>query len=150
MTSHAQPRGFTLIELVVAMVIIGILTAIAIPSYTAYVQRSARGEARGQLLEASIWLERVRTETGRYDIAAAPGTQALPLPLRCAPRNTTGVGCRDYNVGIAAVNAVSYQLQAVPVAGSRMAGDECGNLQLDNAGLRARTGTGQFDLCWTR
>lgn len=150
MKPRHRPAGFTLIEVAIAMVVIAILTAIAIPNYTAYIARSARSDARGQLLEASIWLERVRTETGRYDIAAAPGTQALPLALRCAPRNATGVGCRDYNIGFAAVNGVAYQLQAVPVGGGRMAGDTCGTYQLDNTGARNRTGTGPFDLCWGR
>lgn len=149
MTS-VRERGFTLMEIIIAMVIIGILTAIAIPNYTAYVLRSARADARAQLLEAAIWLERTRTETGRYDLQAAPGTQNLPLALRCAPRNATGVGCRDYNIGFAAINGVAWQLQAVPVAGSRMAGDACGNLQLDNTGLRDRTGAANFDLCWAR
>ena len=71
--------GFTLIELMVTMAIIAILTAIAIPNYAVYIQRSSRGEARGQLLEVATWMERWRTERGRYDDPASAGN---PPPTR--------------------------------------------------------------------
>ena len=63
--SERRQLGFTLMELIITMVIIGILTAVAIPNYTAYIIRSNRAEARGQLLEMSTWMERWRTERGR-------------------------------------------------------------------------------------
>ena len=50
------------------MVIVGILTAIAIPSYWAYVARSNRSEARSQLLIAANWVERWRTQSGSYQV----------------------------------------------------------------------------------
>ena len=78
-------RGFTLMELIITMVIIGILTAIAIPNYTAYIQRSNRSDARNALLEAAAWMERWRTQTGVYrqctgyaDSGAAPAVYSSP------------------------------------------------------------------------
>jgi type IV pilus assembly protein PilE len=150
---RARHSGFTLMELIIAMVIIGILTAIAIPSYTAYIQRSNRAEARHAVLEASVWMERFRTERGSYDNPAGSGAQTLPVAMQCSPRNTTGTGtCRDYNVQVQAVNVVSYTLQAVPVVGGRMATDVCGNLSIDQTGLKQFTagpGASQ-DVCWNR
>ncbi len=70
-------RGFTLMELIIAMVIIGILTAIAIPNYTAYIQRSNRAEARNALLEAARgWSGGERSEGFMATLRATPTTRA--------------------------------------------------------------------------
>jgi type IV pilus assembly protein PilE len=144
-------RGFTLLELLIATLLVGVLAAIALPSYTAYIQRSARSEARGQLLEAALWIERERVQFGRYDRPLAAGTQVLPVVLQCSPRDPAGAGsCRDYSIGFEAVDVAAYVLRAVPVAGGRMAADECGLFRLDHTGLRTHTGRGTVDLCLNR
>lgn len=144
-------RGFTLLEILITTLLVGVLAAIALPSYSEYVRRSARTEARGQLLEAALWIERERVQFGRYDRPLAAGTQILPVALRCSPRNTTGAGrCRDYDIGFEAVDVATYVLRAVPVAGGRMASDECGLFRLDHTGLRTHTGQGTADRCLNR
>ena len=71
-------------ELIIAMVIIGILTAIAIPNYTAYIQRSNRREARNQLLEMRPGWNGGGRERGRYD---NPGNINNPPPSPPFPAN---------------------------------------------------------------
>lgn len=151
MSPRMRDRGFTLMELIIAMTIVGILTAIAIPSYTAYIQRSARTEARAHLLEAAVWAERQRVQFGRFDNPLAAGTQTLPLALQCSPRNATGAGtCTDYDLTFEAVDAVSFTLRAAPVAGGRMATDECGTFRIDQTGLRTHSGAGTVATCLNR
>jgi type IV pilus assembly protein PilE len=146
-----RQRGFTLMELIIAMTIVGILTAIAIPSYTAYIQRAARAEARAHLLEAAVWAERQRVQFGRFDNALAPGTQTLPVGLQCSPRNTTGTGtCTDYDINFEAVAAATFTLRAVPVAGGRMAADECGTFRIDETARRTHSGAGTVAACLNR
>lgn len=146
-----KARGFTLVEVLVVMAILALLTAVALPNYTAYIQRSARSQARGQLLEAAQWVERQRTQFGRYDNPLAAGTQTLPLGLQCSPTNATGAGtCRDYTLSFLAVNVATFTLQAVPVAGGPMATDGCANFQVDQTGLRTHTGPATVEVCLGR
>ena len=54
----ANQRGFTLIELMIVIAIVGILAAVAYPSYAEYIRRGHRAEARAALLQGAQWMER--------------------------------------------------------------------------------------------
>ena len=137
-------RGFTLMEVIIAMVIIGILTAIAIPNYTAYIARSNRSEARAGLLEATNWMERWRTERGRYDDPANVGNPPPGFPWAQIPRT----GTAKYTVAVVAT-AATYTITAT--ATGTMAGDPCTTLSINQTGQRAFTGaTGSQEVCWNR
>jgi type IV pilus assembly protein PilE len=142
----AAARGFTLMEVIVAMVIIGILTAIAIPNYTAYIQRSNRSDARSTLLEATSWMERWRTENGRYDNPLSAGNPPPGFPFAQVP----AVGTAKYNVVVATPNAVTYTITATAVG--VMAGDICTTLTVNQTGQRGFTtgGGGTQEICWGR
>jgi type IV pilus assembly protein PilE len=138
--------GFTLIEMMITMAVIAILTAIAIPSYTVYIQRSNRSEARGQMLEGATWMERWRTERGRYDDPASAGNPPPTFPA--ALQQSPSTGGAKYNIAVAAT-AVTYTITATPTGS--MAGDVCGNLVINQTGQRLFTGGGGTqDLCWNR
>ncbi len=143
MTGPSGQRGFTLLEVLITMVVVAILTAIAIPAYGEYVRRGHRAEARAALIQASQFMERVRTERNSY----RPGGSAPTLPVDLASLPRTGTA--RYTLHLQTNTATQYTLEARP-AGS-MAADRCGNLRLDNTGLRTFTGTaGSMDLCWER
>jgi type IV pilus assembly protein PilE len=133
-------RGFTLIEMATVMVVIAILTAIAIPNYTAYVARSNRSEARSQLLMAANWVERWRTQQGSYLGAALPAPALTQSPAQGTPK---------YTIALTNLTAITYTIEATPVGS--MAGDICNLLRIDQTGLRTFTGGGGTqDLCWSR
>lgn len=146
---RAGMRGFTLTELLIAVAIVGILSAIAIPSYTNSVVKSKRRASAVCLSSFATQMERYYTTNLRYCVDAnADGTCDSPdfvLPaLECASAANTG---RDYSY-TATVTLTTYTLQATPntTQAGRDAG--CGTLTLNQTGTKAVSGTAGNTYCW--
>lgn len=84
-TAWPHCRGFSLIELLIAMTVVSILAAIALPAYQGYLQQGRRYEAQQQLLEQALALERIYTQQGRYPDTFDPPFQHGFLPVQLQP-----------------------------------------------------------------
>lgn len=134
-----RQSGFTLIELMIVVAIIGILAAIAYPAYQQYVLRANRGEAQAILSETAQLMERRFTTCGTYSINATCAAVAAPTSA-VQPVGATG-GAVRYNISIGPT-ATTYTLTAAPTGGQTS--DTCGTLTLTNTGGQTPATVG----CW--
>jgi type IV pilus assembly protein PilE len=128
MYKSARQSGFTLIELMIVVAVIGLLTTIALPSYNGYVARGKRAEARAEVLKAEGWLERYYTENNRYsDTPTSTVNAAFSSRFGAVPAN----GAANYNITLA-VTSTTYTVTATRTGS--MASDNCGNYTKTNSG----------------
>ena len=144
--SARSTQGFTLIELMIVVVIIGVLAAIAYPSYQNHVIKTRRVAATGCLLEMAQYLERYYTTNMRYSTTAG-GTTPPALPECSAELRSF------YTVQVEGneLTSSTYRLEAVPI-GVQERDTTCKSLKLNQAGVRFAQGDSTdpalIKQCW--
>lgn len=144
-------QGFTLVEMMIVVAILGIVAAIAYPSYKEQVHKSNRADAKVALNDAAQQLQRCFTAYNTYkpDIGKCSSVDQLV--------DAAGVDSKERLYVVKLVNdatytSTTYTLQAIPVADKKQSTDSsCAKMELDQTGTQAAYDKGNADTtdtCW--
>lgn len=158
--------GFTLIELMVALVILAIIVAVAYPSYVDQVRKSRRAEAKAALLEDAQFMERNYTTSGQYSQdSSGSAITRCDLPEQYTPESANIKGSANcgsfdgsgayYKFAFPASSQSNpgpsaFVLEAEPL--NTQSDDKCGTLTIDNVGNKTCSTiskpTACLQQCW--
>ena len=142
-----RERGVTLLELLTVIMVLGILAAIAIPTYRSYLIRAQRSDATSALLRVAAAQEKFYLQNNRY---------ATDDELDKGPPDGLGIdgsehGYYQLSLDDGVDNTLAFTATAIPVAGGAQATDkDCTSFSIDQAGKRGalKTATDNTPICW--
>lgn len=129
--------GFTLIEMMVVIAIMGILYSVALPSYSQYVQDGRRADIQQQMLQHVANLERQYTRLGGYpDVHNINETEYYSFSY--VPSETAAASAGNTH------DSNTFLLTAIPKSNSAQANDKCGAMSINHQGIT----TPNINQCW--
>ncbi|KTC90720.1 Pilin [Fluoribacter dumoffii] len=135
---HTRSKGFTLIELMIAVLIMGILATLAYPFYVNFLLKARRSDALATLAQDQIILERCYSQNFSYS-AACGSLPSFP--------QTSAQGF--YSITLTNLGSTTYTLTATPI-GSQTEDTTCASMTVDQANTKTAvdtSGTAQT-ICW--
>ncbi len=132
----SKQHGITLIELMIVVVIVAIISSIAYPAYQEQMQKTRRSDAKSALMDAAAKMERFYTQFGRYSATIANAGIVATSPQQY------------YQIAPGTIAGQTFILRASPIAGGVQVGDDCGNLNIDQAGIQGNSAGLPQTTCW--
>ena len=132
---RARMRGFTLIELIITIAIVGVLVAVALPTYRDHMRKSRRAEAQAYLMAVAGRQQQFLIDSRAY--AGNLATINIPMPASV-------VAAYDVTLVVAGGPPPTFALTAAPKAGTDQVYERCGTLTVDQTGAK----TASLSSCW--
>ncbi len=150
----SRRRGFTLIELLITVIIVALLASIAIPSYSGYLARARRADARTQLVQAAQYMQRfyVANDSFQQDRSGNAVFEKIPGNLKQSPADSTPI--YELSIPSGTLSSNGFELRMTPVSSGIMKADQCGTFTLNSTGVRgiligsAAGDASLRDTCW--
>lgn len=133
-------RGFSLVELMIAVVIIGILSAIAMPAYTQYIVKAKRAAAQSFIMGVANKQEQYLLNARAYATSLAALGLAIPADIAASYTVTEPIPVTASPPG--------YTITAVPIGNQAAKDTLCGSLSINQLGTKTISGTGSLATCW--
>lgn len=140
-----KPQGFTLLELLIVVAIMGVLASIALPAYQNSALRAGRAEGKSELLQVASDQERYFSNFNTYVDDATP----LNTPVVADRDRTTQNGLYTISVAACGGGALANCFLATATAAGDQTGDACTTITITNTGVRGATGDTVAE-CWAR
>jgi type IV pilus assembly protein PilE len=135
-------NGFTLIELMIVIAIVGVLAAIALPAYQDYVTRAKRADAKSAVLTVQLAEEKWRANNSSYTELMTN----LGYPGDSAQDSEDG----NYKISVTGSSATAYIITAVPQGTQATNDTECANFITNQNNTQTISGSGSATNCWGR
>jgi len=158
MKNGLNNKGFTLIELMIVVAVIGILAGIAYPSYQDYILRAKRGDAKAALLNMQLSQEKYRANCVQYATGIHASTRTCVLSGDHNLIGTTESPANDYAIAISSLDgsgtAVDFSTSYFITATPSHTDADCAIFVVDDGG-KVLTGTfssktAADDDCWKK
>ncbi|MDE2417464.1 MAG: type IV pilin protein [Burkholderiales bacterium] len=144
-------KGFTLIELMIVVAVVGILATIAIPSYQNSILKGKRAEGRAALTELMLQEERYMTQSNSYcAFSNSAGVTAVVDGCTTVPFKTfsgDSLAQTSYYLSASACTSTTIKECVVVTATPVKSDPEAGNLQILSSGTKTCTGS-KPSICW--
>lgn len=134
MDTNKRHAGYTLIELVIVVAVIGILAGIAYPAYKESGMKDRRADAKAGLMALQLAQEKYQAKCTRY-------ADGIGSAMSCIADNFTLIGSTTspdghYAMSVVSADGMSYTLQAARISGGQQNGDNCGDYQITDSGVK--------------
>ena len=145
--ARRRSQGFTLIELMFAVAIVGILAAVAMPAYFQSVMKARRSDAKSALLDLAQREERYMSTANQYTNSAPALGYGTSTSF---PMNVTSGSASFYQLDVTAPSSATNTFQATATpTGTQLAKDtQCGAFTITQTGAQTVSGTGGAADCW--